>query len=61
MNESYKRYWEPGYLTTLGLSLGVGALATAVTYPLEFVKRIIQFRAEGVGMRGTNGRFLEVT
>lgn len=55
MNESYKRYWEPSYLTAIGLSLATGALATTITYPLEYVKRIIQFRAEGVGIRGTNG------
>lgn len=60
MNESYKRYWEPSYLTAIGLSLGTGALATSVTYPLEFVKRVIQHRAEGIGMRGTNRKQMKL-
>lgn len=55
MNASYKRYWEPNIFTTLGLSLSVGALVTTVTYPLEFVKRIIQLRSEGVGIRTNIG------
>jgi hypothetical protein len=32
-------------------SISVGAVATAVAYPLEFVKTRIQFRSEGIGIR----------
>lgn len=56
MLASYKRYWEPDYLTAISLSLTTGALATAVTYPLDFAKTVIQYRNEGVGMRGVNGK-----
>jgi hypothetical protein len=56
MNTSYKRYWEPDYLTAISLSLTTGAFATAVTYPLEFIKTVVQYRNEGVGMRGNNGK-----
>jgi solute carrier family 25 (mitochondrial oxoglutarate transporter), member 11 len=32
-------------------SISVGALATAVAYPLDFVKTRIQIRSEGIGIR----------
>jgi hypothetical protein len=48
----YSRYYEPNLFLTVGLSLFGGALATAVTYPIDFVKTVIQFRAEGLGLRG---------
>lgn len=49
---SYARYWEPNIFLALGLSTVAGAVATAVTYPIDFVKTVIQYRAEGVGLRG---------
>lgn len=54
MNTSYKRYWQPSTATALTLSLGVNALATAITYPIEFVKTRIQLRSEGIGIRQRN-------
>lgn len=48
----FKRFWEPSYFQAIGLSLFAGAVATAITHPIDFVKTIIQFRAEGVGLRG---------
>ncbi len=44
MNASYKRYWEPGLGLTMGLSLATGWLVTYVTYPLNFIKTVIQYR-----------------
>jgi hypothetical protein len=55
MNASYKRFWEPNYPLALTLSLATNALATIVTYPLNFVKTVIQFRSTGVGFRGYQG------
>lgn len=55
MNASYKRFWEPNYPLVLGLSLATNALATAITYPLNFIKTVIQFRSTGVGLRGYQG------
>lgn len=49
---TYARYWEPNVLTSVGLSLLAGAAATAVTYPLDYIKTVIQYRSEGVGLRG---------
>lgn len=51
MHTSYKRYWEPSLAQTLSSSLVVGAIATAVTYPIDLVKTRIQHRAEGIGIR----------
>jgi hypothetical protein len=44
MNASYKRYWEPNYLQATSLSLIAGAIATAATYPLDFLKTVVQYR-----------------
>ena len=52
----FKRFWEPSYIQTLGLSLFAGTVATAITHPLEYIKTIIQFRSEAVGMRGYKGK-----
>lgn len=52
----FKRFWEPSYFQALGLSLFAGTVATAVTHPLEYIKTIIQFRSEAVGMRGYKGK-----
>lgn len=49
---TYARYWEPNILVSLGLSTVAGAVATAVTYPLDYLKTVIQYRAEGLGLRG---------
>ena len=38
MNYSYKRYWEPSTSEVITSSLGIGALTTAIVYPIEFVK-----------------------
>lgn len=48
----YSRYWEPNILQSVGLSLLAGSLATAITYPLDYVKTVIQFRSEGIGFAG---------
>ena len=55
MNASYKRFWEPSYPFALTLSLATNAIATVATYPLNFVKTVIQFRSTGVGLRGYQG------
>jgi hypothetical protein len=34
------------------LSLSAGAFATAITYPIDYIKTVIQFRSEGVGLAG---------
>lgn len=52
---SYKRFWEPNLFQTLGLSLFAGTVVSAITYPFEFFKTVIQFRSEGVGLRGNKG------
>ena len=31
---SFKRYWEPNFFQTLGLSLATGAIATSITHPI---------------------------
>lgn len=49
---SYARYWEPNIALSVGLSLFAGSVATAVTYPLDYLKTVIQYRSEGVGLRG---------
>lgn len=54
---SYKRYWEPNFGQMLGLSLFAGTVATAVTHPIEFIKTVIQHRAELIGLRGYKGNF----
>jgi len=54
MNQSFKRYWEPSTAEVLGSSLIVNSVATAITYPLEFVKTRIQIRSEGYGIRNYN-------
>lgn len=51
----FKRFWEPSYFQAIGLSLFAGAVATAITHPIDYVKTIIQYRAEGVGLRGYKG------
>ena len=55
----FKRFWEPSYIQAISLSLFAGAVATAITHPIDFVKTIIQYRAEGIGLRGYKGIFLE--
>lgn len=54
MNASYKRYWQPSTVETVSSSLVVGALASFVAYPFEFIKTRIQLRSEGIGIRGRN-------
>jgi len=49
---SYARYWEPNMFQSVGLSLFAGSLATAVTYPIDYIKTVCQFRSEGIGLRG---------
>lgn len=49
---AYSRYWEPSFLQTIGFSLLAGTVATTLTHPLDFIKTIIQYRAEGVGFPG---------
>ncbi len=49
---SYKRYWEPGFLQTMGLSMLAGTIAVSLTHPIEYIKTVIQYRSEGVGIRG---------
>lgn len=49
---SYKRYWEPSYLESTSVSLIAGAVCSFATYPLEFLKTVIQHQAVGVGFRG---------
>jgi hypothetical protein len=58
---SYKRYWEPSYLESTSVSLVAGAVCSFVTYPLEFLKTVIQHQAVGVGFRGRRGncRFMQ--
>jgi len=51
MNFSYKRYWEPSLGQTMFASLSVGAIASTVSYPLEFLKTRILVRGEGIGIR----------
>jgi hypothetical protein len=53
---SYSRYWEPSYLQATGISLVAGTIASFATYPLEFLKTVIQFQATGVGFRGRRGK-----
>jgi len=55
---SYKRYWEPTYLQTTGLSIVAGAVSSFITYPLEFLKTVIQHQAVGLGFRGRLGTHL---
>lgn len=52
---SYSRYWEPSYLQATGISLIAGTIASFATYPLEFLKTVIQHQATGVGIRGRRG------
>lgn len=52
---SYSRYWEPSYLQATGISLIAGTIASFATYPLEFLKTVIQHQATGVGFRGRRG------
>lgn len=52
---SYKRYWEPSYLESTSVSLIAGAVCSFATYPLEFLKTVIQHQAVGVGFRGRRG------
>ena len=42
---SFKRFWEPSYFTTMGLSLFAGTIATAITHPIEYIKTVIQYRS----------------
>lgn len=49
---TYASYWEPSLLVSLGLSTVAGAVATAATYPIDYIKTVAQFRAEGLGLRG---------
>lgn len=49
---AYSRYWEPNMFQALGISLLAGTAATAITYPLDYLKTVIQFRSEGVGLPG---------
>ena len=51
----FKRFWEPSYFQAIGLSLFAGAVATAITHPIEYVKTVIQYRGEGIGLRGYKG------
>lgn len=52
---SYKRYWEPSYLEATAVSVIAGTVSSFVTYPLEFLKTVIQFQGTGVGFRGRRG------
>lgn len=38
MNTAYKRYWEPSTGQALLSSIGVGSIASALIYPVEFMK-----------------------
>lgn len=49
---SYKRYWEPSYLQGTAISLIAGAVSSFITYPMEYLKTVIQFQATAVGFRG---------
>lgn len=49
---SYARYWDPSLIQTFSLSMVAGAIATAATYPMDYIKTIAQFRSEAVGLRG---------
>lgn len=49
---TYARYWQPNLFVQLGLSTVAGAIATAVTYPIDYIKTVSQYRAEGLGLRG---------
>ena len=49
---SYKRYWEPSYLQATSISLIAGAVSSFITYPVEFLKTVIQFQGTAVGFRG---------
>ena len=51
---SYKRFWEPNLVETMTLSMFAGTIATALVHPIEFLKTVVQFRAEGIGFRGYN-------
>ena len=50
-NNSYKRFWEPGFPAMLLTSTVANGIAAAVTYPFEAVKTHIQIRNEGYGLR----------
>lgn len=52
---SYNRYWEPSYLQATSISLIAGTVASFATYPLEFLKTVIQFQGTAVGFRGRRG------
>lgn len=49
---SYKRYWEPSYIQAISISLSAGVVSSLVTYPMEFLKTVIQFQATAIGFRG---------
>jgi hypothetical protein len=48
---TYKRFWEPSYLQNTTFSLIAGTIASAITYPMEFLKTIIQFQSTAIGFR----------
>ena len=49
---SYKRYWEPNYLQATSISLIAATVSTFLTYPMEFLKNVIQLQGTAVGFRG---------
>ena len=53
---SHSRYWEPNLAQVFGVSMLAGTIATAVTYPMEYLKTVIQFRSTAIGFRGHNGK-----
>ena len=57
---SFKLYWEPSYAQYISLSLATGTIASFLTYPLEFIKTIIQFQATAVGFRGKRGKYSHI-
>ncbi len=52
---SYSRYWEPSYTQSISISLVAGTVSSFLTYPLEFIKTVIQFQGTAVGFRGRRG------
>ena len=49
---TYANYYSAKMETSLGTGLVSGAIATAVTYPIEYVKTVSQFQSNAIGFRG---------